>query len=140
MFKIIFVALLTLASQGTFAEQKHDFANLEVHYIALPSMFIEPEIATQHSLKRSKYVGLVNISVLDKAQQSMPIEAEVIGVGRNLIGQIEQLTFKKIKEGKSIYYIASYPFTNEEIVKFEVQIKAQGKTNLLKFQHKYYVE
>jgi len=140
MFKIIFAALLTLVSQLTFAEQKHDFANLEVHYIALPSMFIEPEIATQYGLKRSKYVGLVNISILDKARQSMPIEADLIGVGRNLIGQTEQLTFQKIQEGKSIYYIATYPFINEEIVKFEVQIKALGKTNLLKFQHKYYVE
>jgi len=140
MFKIIFAALLVLASQATFAEQKYDFENLEVHYIALPSMFIEPAIATQYGLKRSKHIGLVNISILDKTQQSMPIEADLIGVGRNLIGQIEQLTFKKITEGKSIYYIATYPFTNEEIVKFEVQIKVQGKTNLLKFQHKYYVE
>jgi len=139
MTKFIFAALFLL-SGSVIAEQKQDFANLEVHYIALPSTFIEPYIATQYGLKRSKYTGLVNISVLDKNQQSLPIEAELIGVGRNLIGQTEKLTFKKITEGKSIYYIATYPFINEEIVKFEVQIKAQSKTNLLKFQHKYYVE
>jgi hypothetical protein len=140
MLKIIFAALFTLMSLPTFAEQKQEFSNLEVHYIALPSMFIEPEIATQYGLKRSKYTGLVNISVLDKNQDSMPIEAQLIGSGRNLIGQSEALQFKKITEGKSIYYIATYPFTNEEIVKFDVQIKAQGKTNRLKFEHKYYVE
>lgn len=140
MLRIIFAALFTLMSLPTFAEQKQEFSNLEVHYIALPSMFIEPEIATQYGLKRSKYTGLVNISVLDKNQDSMPIEAQLIGSGRNLIGQSEALQFKKITEGKSIYYIATYPFTNEEIVKFDVQIKAQGKTNRLKFEHKYYVE
>lgn len=140
MFKTIFATLFILISTSAIAEQKHVFSNLEVHYIALPSTFIEPYIATQYGLKRSKYTGLVNISVLDKEQQLLPIEADLIGVGRNLIGQTEKLTFKKITEGKSIYYIATYPFTNEEIVKFEVQIKAQGKTNLLKFQHKYYVE
>ena len=140
MFKILFAVFLTTLSLASFAEQKQDFANLEVHYIALPSTFIEPYIATQYGLKRSKYTGLVNISVLDKNNQSMPIEADLIGSGRNLIGQIADLKFKKIKEGKSIYYIATYPFTNEEIVKFDVQIKAQGKTNRLKFQHKFYVE
>lgn len=124
----------------SFAEQKQDFANLEVHYIALPSTFIEAHIATKYGLKRSKYTGLVNVSILDKNKQSKPIEADLIGIGRNLIGQTIQLEFKTIKEGKSVYYIASYPFTNEEIVKFEVQIKAQGKTNKLKFQHKFYVE
>lgn len=140
MFKILFITLLATLSLPSFAEQKQDFANLEVHYIALPSTFIEPYIATQYGLKRSKHTGLVNISVLDKNQKTMPIEADLIGSGRNLIGQIEQLKFKKIKEGKSIYYIATYPFTNEEIVKFDIQIKAQGKTYRLKFQHKFYVE
>jgi len=140
MLKIFFIALFTLVSLPSMAEQKQDFANLEVHYIALPSMFIEPSIAAQYGLKRSKHTGLVNISVLDKNQQSMPIEAQLIGIGRNLIGQKQQLTFKKIKEGKSIYYIAAYPFTNEEIVKFDVQIKTQDKTHRLKFEHKFYVE
>ncbi|PKG38805.1 DUF4426 domain-containing protein [Psychromonas sp. Urea-02u-13] len=140
MFKIILAIFFSTLALPATAEQKQDFSNLEVHYIALPSTFIEPYIATQYGLKRSKYTGLVNISVLDKNQQSMPIEANLIGSGRNLIGQIEQLKFKKIKEGKSIYYIATYPFTNEEIVKFDVQIKAQNKTHRLKFQHKFYVE
>lgn len=140
MFKIIFAVLLSTLSLPSFAEQKQDFANLEVHYIALPSTFIEPSIAKQYDLKRSKYTGLVNISVLDKNQKTMPIEADIVGTGRNLIGQTENLKFKKIKEGKSIYYIATYPFTNEEIVKFDVQIKAQDKTHRLKFQHKFYVE
>lgn len=140
MFKILFSALLMIFSQLGYAEQKQDFSNLEVHYIALPSAFLTPAIATQYGLERSKYIGLVNISVLDKVQQSQPIEANLIGSGRNLIGQTIRLEFKKIKEGKSIYYIASYPFTNEEIVKFDVQIKAQNKTHRLKFQHKFYVE
>tara|TARA_R110001583_G_scaffold26757_2_gene96238 strand:- start:4626 stop:5048 length:423 start_codon:yes stop_codon:yes gene_type:complete len=140
MFKILFSTLLITFSLLSHAEQKQDFANLEVHYIALPSAFLTPEIATQYGLERSKYIGLVNVSVLDTEQQSLPIEANLIGSGRNLIGQTTQLKFKKIEEGKSIYYIATYPFTNEEIVKFDVQIKAQNKTHRLKFQHKFYVE
>lgn len=140
MFKFLLTALLLTFSFVSHAEQKQDFANLEVHYIALPSDFLTPQIATQYGLERSKYIGLVNISVLDKKQQKVAIDADLIGSGRNLIGQTTQLKFKKIEEGKSIYYIASYPFTNEEIVKFDVQIKAQKQTHRLKFQHKFYVE
>ena len=109
MFRIIFATLFILISTSTIAEQKQDFSNLEVHYIALPSTFIEPYIATQYGLKRSKYTGLVNISVLDKNQRLLPIEATLMGVGENRIGQTEKLPFKKITEGKSIYYTAPYP-------------------------------
>ncbi len=61
MHKIIFAIFFSVISLASFAEQKQDFANLEVHYIALPSTFLEPYIATQYDLKRSKYTGLVNI-------------------------------------------------------------------------------
>ena len=140
MLKTFFISIFMLLSLPTLAEQKQNFSNLEVHYIALPSTFIKPYIAKQYGLKRSKYTGLLNISVLDTNNNSLPIEANLIASGRNLIGQTEQLVFKKIKEGESIYYIATYPFINEEIVKFDVQIKAQNQTHRLKFQHKFYVE
>ncbi|MFT5560124.1 MAG: hypothetical protein ACI9RZ_002616, partial [Sphingobacteriales bacterium] len=56
------------------------------------------------------------------------------------LGQNEALKFQEIKEGDSIYYIADYPFINEEIVNFNIVIKTSNKTNVLKFQHKFYAD
>jgi len=129
--------MVSFASQ---AAQFKTFSNLEVHYIALPSTFITPNIAKQYAIKRSKTNGLLNISILDKRQNNSAVPATLTGTGRNLIGQIHQLTFTEVKEGKAIYYLAEYPYLNEEIVNFEINIKTDKKSNTLKFQHKFYVE
>ena len=138
--KTLFLSALLFASLGVNAEQFKTFSNLEVHYIALPSTFIQPEIAKQYGIKRSKTNGLLNISILDKRKDKAAVPATLTGTGRNLIGQTHQLTFTEVKEGKAIYYLAEYPYLNEEIVNFDITIKTEKKSNALKFQHKFYVE
>jgi hypothetical protein len=138
--KTLFLSALLFASLGVNAEQFKTFSNLEVHYIALPSTFIQPEIAKQYGIKRSKTNGLLNISIIDKRKDKAAVTATLTGTGKNLIGQTQQLTFTEIKEGEAIYYLADYPYLNEEIVNFEINIKTEKESNTLKFQHKFYVE
>ncbi|WP_160063976.1 DUF4426 domain-containing protein [Psychromonas sp. L1A2] len=140
IFKTLFLSLLLFTSSTVTAEQFKKFGNLEVHYIAIPSTFIQPEVATQYKIIRSKNNGLLNISILDTKQNNQAVAATLQGTGKNLIGQTQQLTFTQIKEGKAIYYIAEYPFTNEEIVNFEINLKTEKASNTLKFQHKFYVD
>ena len=140
VFKTFFLSLLLLNSSMATAEQFKEFANLEVHYIAIPSTFIQPTIATQYKIKRSKNNGLLNISILDTKQNNKALTAVLTGTGKNLIGQTQQLVFTQIKEGNAIYYLAEYPYTNEEIVNFNINIKTEKKSNTLKFQHKFYVD
>jgi len=140
VFKTTLVSTLFFAHFAVNAEQFKTFTNHEVHYIALPSTFIQPEIAKQYGIKRSKNNGLLNISILDKRQDKAAVTATLTGTARNLIGQTHQLTFTEVKEGKSIYYLADYTYINEEIVNFEINIKTEKESNTLKFQHKFYVE
>lgn len=138
--KMLLISTLLLVSFNTSAEQFKQFSNLEVHYIAIPSTFIQPNIAKQYAIQRSKNNGLLNISILDNKQKNQSVEATLSGTGKNLIGQTHQLIFTKVKEGDAIYYLAEYPFTNEEIVNFDINIKTEKKSNTLKFQHKFYTE
>ncbi|WP_019616257.1 DUF4426 domain-containing protein [Psychromonas ossibalaenae] len=138
--QIFFAAVLLSFSASSSAEQFQEFSNLQVHYIALPSTFLPPAVAKENGIERSKYRGLINISVLDKKASLKALSADISGTGKNLLGQTEQLQFKEIKSGDSVYYIAVYPFTNEEIVNFNIKIKTADKTSTLKFQHKFYVE
>ena len=140
VFNTLLLTTLLFTSLQVTADQFKQFANLEVHYITLPSTFIEPSIATQYNIKRSKNNGLLNISILNSKQNKQSVEAILTGTGKNLIGQTHQLEFRQIKEGKAIYYLAEYPFINEEIVNFEINVKTEKKSNTLKFQHKFYVD
>ncbi len=141
MFRFIKLLLLSITlafSASVCAEQSKEFANLQVHYITLPTTFLQPYVAKQYGLKRGKDLAFINISILDKKADLAAVPAKLTGFGRNLMGQTEDLTFKEIKEGKAIYYIATYPFTNEEIVNFSIKIETRDKSNTLKFQHKFY--
>lgn len=120
--------------------QSRKFGNLEVNYTALPSTFIQANIAKTYGIKRSKHIGLVNINVRDKSKKLTSQKATITGTGKNLIGQSIPLKFKQITEGDAIYYIAPYQFTDREMVNFDIQIKTGNKNNRLAFKHKFYVE
>ena len=61
--------LLTILMLGTAcAENMKKIGNLDVHYIALNSTFLTPEIASNYGITRSKVNALINISVLDNSQ------------------------------------------------------------------------
>lgn len=138
-----FLALLftlgLLLSYPGYAEQKQELGNWEVHYIALNSTFLTPQVAKQYGIVRSKFNGLINISVLDrqdKAAQSVVLTGEA----KNLLGVIKKLTFKQVTEGEAIYYLATLPFSDQEQYRISIDINDGLKQKTLKFQHKFYAD
>lgn len=93
--------LVSLFSAHTLAEQKVSLANWDVHYIALNTTFLTPKVAKQYGIVRSKFNGLINISVLDKTTQK-PQSLLLSGEAKNLLGTVKKLSFKKVTEGKGL--------------------------------------
>ncbi|KOO09797.1 hypothetical protein AKJ18_37535, partial [Vibrio xuii] len=95
-----------------------------------------------YNLKRNGYSAILNISVLDNSQAGKPaITADVSGSSRNLIGQTRELSFREVKEGNAIYYLAEFPVSEEENLTFDVKVNAGIKGNgTLQFTQKFYVE
>jgi hypothetical protein len=139
--KVIFAyaILLALLSVSAQAEIKKDLGDWEVHYIALTTTFLSPEIARANNIVRSGEIALINISVLDKRTKEAQ-DLEISGTARNLLGTTRKLSFKQVKEGDAIYYLASVPFSHKEVLRFDIDI-SQGKNKQnLKFQQTMYVE
>ncbi|WP_373291412.1 DUF4426 domain-containing protein [Shewanella litoralis] len=124
------------------AEQKQQVGNFDIHYMALNSTFITPEIAKTYGIARSGYNGLVNITVLNTNQEgNPPVAVEISGIANNLIDARMTLDFKEIREGDAIYYIAEVPFRDDQEVNFDIAIKYANQLNTsLKFKQKFYVE
>ncbi|WP_373293687.1 DUF4426 domain-containing protein [Shewanella saliphila] len=124
------------------AEQKQQVGNFDIHYMALNSTFITPQIAKTYGIERSGYNGLVNITVLNTQLPDNPaVEVEISGVANNLIDARMNLDFKEIREGNAIYYIAEVPFRDDQEVNFTVAIKYTNQLNTtIKFKQKFYVE
>ena len=119
------ICLLALVlSLPVMAERKHSVGEVDVHYIAFNSGFLQPDIAAAAGLVRSKTQGVVNVSVLKTGK---PVAAQVSGAVKNLLGQDYPLTFKQLKEGDdAIYYLAQFPFESRETLRFNLNVQPTG--------------
>lgn len=131
--------LLTLIPGSAMAEQKKQLGTWDVHYIAMPSTLVEPAIAKSYNIERSKFNGLVNISVLNSKDQKAQ-QVTISGNAKNLLGQQKSLTFQQVVEGEAVYYLAQLPYRNEERFTLSIDISQGNQSQQLKFEHTFYVE
>ncbi|HBX56455.1 DUF4426 domain-containing protein [Pseudomonas sp. UBA2684] len=131
---LLFIALCL--SLPALAERKQSFGDLDVHYIAFNSGFLQPDIAAANGLVRSKTQGVVNISVLKAGQ---PSNASVSGAVKNLLGRNYPLNFKQVKEGTAIYYLAQFPFESREVLRFTITVRASdGVAHSVDFNQEFF--
>lgn len=123
------------------AENMKKLGSMNVHYIAIGSTFFTPEIAKVYGIERSRYNGLINISVLDNTKKGFPAKTVTItGQAKNNLGQFKILEFQEVKEGDAIYYLAQVKYNNEETLHFTLLISDGKETQELKFSQKFYVD
>lgn len=147
IWAVCFVVAACLSAMSAHAEQKKVFVGTdgqeyEVHYIALNSTFLQPEVAQQYGLTRSRALGLVNISVL-KVLDSGATEAvgALVDINaKNDIQQVQHMDFQQVVEGKAIYYIGQVQYREAEILTFNATIYPQGVNEpfRLRFSHSFY--
>jgi hypothetical protein len=144
LIKFCFIACLALAFNAHSAQEQgaqyKELGPWQVHYIAFPSTFIQPQIAKTYGLERSGYKGIVNISILKNDTDKTAQKATLQGTAKNLLGNKQTLNFKEVVEGDSVYYLAQVDYTNEEILRFEIEIQQGNQFQTLKFQQKFYVD
>ncbi|MCG9583993.1 DUF4426 domain-containing protein [Vibrio tubiashii] len=138
----ITLILATALALPAWAGQFKTIKDVEVHYSAFNSTFLTPQVARSYKLKRNGYSAILNISVLDNSQVGKPaITAELSGSAKNLIGQTRELSFREVKEGSAIYYLAEFPISDEERLTFNIDVSAGNKgAGALKFTQKFHVE
>lgn len=132
-------SLFTLSNAS--AENMKKLGSMNVHYMAIGSTFFTPEIAKAYGITRSRYNGLINISVLDNTKTGNPAKAiSINGQAKNNLGQFKELEFQEVKEGDAIYYLAQVSYHNEETLHFTVEINDGSEQQTLKFSQKFYVD
>lgn len=136
---ILSLILGLVSSSQADAEQKQVLGSWDVHYIALNTTFLTPEVAKQYGIVRSRFNALINISVLDRTDKTAQ-SVILTGEAKNLIGVVKSLTFKEVTEGKAIYYLAVLPFSDLERYRISIDINDGLEQKTLKFQHKFYAD
>ena len=142
----ILAALSVLVTPlGLQAQQSQDFGEYVVHYNALNTNLIPPQVAKAYGIQRSSSRALLNITVLKKVMDNpgTPVKAQISTHATNLTGQRRQIELREIFEPEgAVYYIAEFPVHNMETYRFEIDVRIAGENEplMVKFKQQFYTE
>ena len=143
LFAIISISALLIGPVQ--AEQYVDVGKYVIHYNALSTNHLAPEVARAYGITRSQNRAMLSISVLVKGgegQLDEPAEAEVEASATNLAGQRREVDMRLITEQQAKYYVGIVKVYNEEILDFKLRIKPgeMEEPYELVFRQQFYVD
>jgi len=120
------------------APTSETFGDYEVHYNALRTDLLTPEIARAYGIERSANRVLLNVSLLKKSAdgRTAPVDGKVSATAHNLNGQVKDLELRRITEGDSVYFIGEVGITGNEILVFNITATPAGASDVLTVQFK----
>lgn len=123
------LALALLLPAAAAHAETQTFGDYTVHYIAVNSTFITPEIARQYDIERNRRGAFLNIAVLKNNADgsTTPVTALVSGGKQNLMQQSGAIEFKEVREGTAIYYLGQFEFSNAELLRFSVDVQPEQR-------------
>lgn len=138
MIRRALLTLIALIALPSSAEQFKAFDDIEVHYVVVNTLFLQPDVAKRYDVVRARDRAIVNLSVL--GADGKAISADVAGVAVNLLSQQAPLAFSTIREGESIYYIAPIRYTDQDVLRFRITVKVPDREAMnVEFQQLMYV-
>jgi hypothetical protein len=98
------------------------FGDYEVHYNAVRTDLLTPEVARLYAIERSGNRVLLNVSLLQRSAdgRTVPVDGKVSASAHNLNGQVKNLELRRITEGDSVYFIGEVGITGNEILVFDI--------------------
>jgi hypothetical protein len=144
LLKALALLAIMLSATAT-AQQAQQFEDYTIHYNALNSSLISPDVAKVYGIRRSDSRALINISVLKNTENQLPtaVKATVTASGRNLTGQTRKIDMREVNEGDdAIYYIGELSVRNMETFDFTVLVTPEGQNKPfnVKFRQQFYTE
>lgn len=121
-------------------ETYRTFGDYEVHYNALRTDSLAPEIARSYGIQRSANKVMLTVTVLRRQGASAkPVDAAASAQAYNLNGQLKDLQLRRITEGEAIYHIGEVSIAGAEILVFEISVTPAGEQAplTLKFQREF---
>ncbi|HEY0686924.1 MAG TPA: DUF4426 domain-containing protein [Steroidobacter sp.] len=108
-----------------------DFGNYEVHFNALRTDELTPDVSRVYGIQRSANRVMLNVTVLRKEAEHAPrkpVEATVAVDAYNLNGQLKDIEMRRVSEGEAIYNIGEVSISGTEILVFDINVTPTGES------------
>lgn len=130
---------ITAEPPGTYFK---DFGDYVLHFNGLTTETMQPKIAQQYDIVRSKGRALLTVSIIKKKEGTpgVPVSGKVSATANNLTGQLKNLTLRQILEGGSFYYIGDVGVANGETLIFNISATPDKETKnySVRFMQQFY--
>lgn len=123
-------ALTALAAFPVLAENSTKAGGYVIHHNAFSADTLSPDVAKAYGIQRSKYRGLLNVSVIkeEAGTTGTPTPARVEVNTVNLTGQKSRISMRELKDQGAIYYIGELPVHDQQTVNFVIDVTPEGST------------
>jgi Domain of unknown function (DUF4426) len=123
-------------------DTQKDFDDLEVHYNAIRTDQLTPEVARAYGIERSPSRVLLNVAMLTKTPggAARPVDGRVSASAHNLNGQLKSLTMRRLQEGPAVYFIGEVGISGDEILVFNIDVEpaAGGGRRSVQFKREFF--
>ncbi|MCP3671555.1 MAG: DUF4426 domain-containing protein [Gammaproteobacteria bacterium] len=142
--RVCTISILLLLSSPALAENSTRSGDYTIHHNALKSDFLSPAIAKAYNIQRSKFRGLLNISVIknESGTTGTSVKAQIELKVANLNNVPKEIELKQVVEDQAIYYIGDFPVVNREIVNFNLKVIPEGQSRPIsaRFSQQFYID
>jgi hypothetical protein len=116
-------------------ESHQEFGDYAVHYNALRTDSLTPDVARSYGIQRSSNRVMLTVTILRKenAQSNgKPVDGAVDVSSYNMNGQMKGIEMRRVSEGDAIYYIGEVSISGAEILVFDISATPTGESSPLK--------
>lgn len=127
----------------TATESSLDVGEFTIHFNAITTDQLTPEVASTYGIVRSQNRAMLTISVIrNDTPGPIAAPAEVTATATNLSGQLRNLAMREIAESNAIYYIGETVITNAETLIFTIQVTPEGsnRTHTIRYMKQFFVD
>ncbi len=124
--RAVFALVLSLLAGPVLAEQVIESGPFRLHYMAMVTYQLPPQVAEAYGITRSRKQGIVVLNLQHVDQPQVSVASKVSGRIRNLIGQERLDALREVREQDAIYWIATFDFSHLETMRFDFQVDPEG--------------
>lgn len=131
---ILATLFISLISLSAWAENSTSIPGYTIHHNAIPTATLDPAIANEYRIQRSKYRGMINVSVIktEKGTTGISTPAVILAKATNIRGQLISIPMRQVLEAEAIYYIGEFRIADQETLNFDLQVQPQGESRFYK--------
>lgn len=132
---------LLLASASASAQQLVRDGNAVVHYGAMPTQDLSPEMARQYGIRQGAKRGMLLLNLQREVNgQTVPLHGTATGTARNLLGDAQTLALRPAAANSTQDLIAEFEFSHLEFLIFDIDVQPEGTTHPIKvkFQQQFF--